>query len=199
MKRGKKKRGLDLRKEYRECWKYLGKSKKFVWIAVGIFFAFVLVGYFVPAPEYLVEQVMKIFEDILAKTEGMSQGQLIRFLFWNNLKSSFFGIIFGILFGVFPVFVAIANGYVLGFVSEMSVSNFGVGSLLSLLPHGIFELPAIFISLGIGLKLGTFVFQKDKQEFVRKDMLRILEIFLLIVIPLLVVAAIIEGSLIVLA
>jgi stage II sporulation protein M len=190
-----KKRGkFNLRKEYRECWKYIRESKKFIYIILGIFFVFALVGFLVPAPDYLVEQIMELFEDIIAKTEGLSHFGLIKFIFVNNLQSSFFGIIFGIVFGVFPVFGAISNGYVLGFVSEMSSSNFGFVSLLSLLPHGIFELPAIFISLAMGLKLSSFVFQKDKKKFVKEDMLKILKVFLLIVVPLLIIAAIIEGS-----
>ena len=35
--------------------------------------------------------------------------------------------------------------------------------LFRLLPHGIFELPAIFISLGLGLRFGMFIFQKEKE------------------------------------
>ncbi len=190
------KRGFDLKKEYRECWKYLKESRKFIYAVVGMFFVFALVGFFVPAPAYITEQIMELLEEILGKTEGLSHFELTRFIFLNNIKSSFFGMTFGILFGIFPVFVAILNGYVLGFVSEMSVSVAGGSSLLWLLPHGIFELPAIFISLGLGLRLGTWVFKKDKHKFFREEVVRILEIFLLIVIPLLIIAAIIEGILI---
>ncbi len=191
-----KKRGFDLKKEYIECWKYLKKSKKFIYAIVGVFFVFALVGFFVPAPAFIVEQITKLLEDILAKTEGLSQFELVKFILFNNVKSSFFGVIFGIFFGIFPAFVAILNGYVLGFVSEMSVSIAGASSLFWLLPHGIFELPAIFISLAMGLKLGTWVFKKDKHKFFREDVVKILKIFLLIVLPLLIVAAIIEGSII---
>jgi len=194
-----KKRGFDLKKEYSECWKYIKKSRKFIYAVIGMFFVFAFIGFFVPAPAYIIEQIIKLFEDILAKTEGLSQFQLIKFIFFNNIKSSFFGMVFGIFFGIFPVFVTIANGYVLGFVSEMSVSNAGVSSLLLLFPHGVFELPAIFISLALGLKLGTFAFQKNKQKFFKEDILRILKIFLLVVIPLLIIAAIIEGSFIALS
>jgi stage II sporulation protein M len=120
----------------------------------------------------------------------------MRFIFFNNLKSSFFGMSFGILFGIFPILVTIFNGYLLGFVSAFSVAGGGVLSLWKLLPHGIFELPAIFLSLGLGLRLGTLVFQKNKQKFLKENILRSLKIFLLIVIPLLIIAAIIEASLV---
>jgi len=65
-----------------------------------------------------------------------------------------------------------------------------------LVPHGIFELPAIFISLGIGLKFGTFIFQKNKSESFRRYLWNSLQLFVLIIMPLLIAAAIIEGALI---
>ncbi len=191
----KRGRGFNLRKEYKESWKYIRESKKFIYAIIGIFFAFALVGFFIPAPEFIVEQIMKIFKDIIAKTEGLSILGLMRFILLNNLRSSFFGMALGVFFGIFPVFFAILNGYVLGFVSEMSVSSQGILSLWRLLPHGIFELPAVFISLGLGMRLGTWIFKKDKNKF-KENLLRVLKVFLLIVMPLLIIAAIIEGFLI---
>ena len=95
--------------------------------------------------------------------------------------------------------IAIANGYILGFVSSMSVESAGVASLGKIIPHGIFELPAIFISLGLGLKFGTFAFQKNKAKSFKNYLINSLRVFLLIVIPLLIIAGIIEGTLIFLA
>lgn len=109
------------------------------------------------------------------------------------------GIILGGLFGVLPVLFSLYNGYILGFVGKLSVSAEGASSLLWLLPHGIFELPAVFISLGLGLKLGTFIFHKNKAEIFKEYIIKSLKVFILIVIPLLIIAGIIEGSLIFLA
>ena len=174
-------------------WNYLKESKKFIWIIIGIFLVFMLVGFFVPANAAIVEQIMKFIEELLLKIEGLSKFQLIKFILFNNVKSSFFGMAFGILFGIFPVFSSIANGYLLGFVSALSVSNEGFVSLWRLVPHGIFEFPAIFISLGLGLKLGTFAFRRKGWEFLKKNILKSIKTFLLIVLPLLIVAGIIEG------
>ena len=190
-KRGKKE--FNLREQYKESWDYIRDSKKFIYFVIAIFFAFAIIGFFVPAPDYLIEQIMSFIEELLEKTKGLSQFQLIRFIFFNNLKSSFFGMILGVVLGIFPVLATIVNGYILGFVSAFSVSNAGVLSLWRLLPHGIFEFPAIFISLGLGLRLGTFVFKKDKQKFFKENILKSLKTFLYIVIPLLIIAGIIEG------
>jgi len=90
----------------------------------------------------------------------------------------------------------ISNGFIPGFVAAITVKQEGIWSLWRLLPHGIFEMPAIFISFGMGIKLGTFIFEKEKKktfiEYFKKSML----VFFTIIVPLLVVAAIIETILI---
>ncbi len=188
-----KKQNFSLKEEYKKCFKYISQSRKFIFSIIGVFFIFSLVGFFVPIPEFLYNQILELIKEILLETENLSSIELIFYIIFNNIKSSFFGIIFGFAFGILPLIIAIANGYILGFVSLLSVNNYGFVSLWKLLPHGIFELPAIFISLGLGLKLGTFVFQKNKQKSFKDYLSNSLRVFLLIVVPLLVVAGIIEG------
>lgn len=192
----KKKTSFSLKDEYRKSWRYLRESRNFIYFLIGVFLVCALVGFFVPAPDFVTEQIMKFIQEILEKTQEMSMSELISFIFLNNLQSSFFGIIFGVLFGIFPVLASIANGYLVGFVGAMAVETEGLSSLLRLLPHGIFELPAIFISFGLGLKFGTFIFQKKKAESFRRYLWNSLRVFLFIVVPLLTIAAIIEGVLI---
>lgn len=191
----KNKKEFNLKEEYKKSWNYLKDSKNFIYLIVAVFFIFVLIGFFIPAPDALAKQILEFIEELLEKTQGMSQWGLIKFIFFNNLQSSFYGMIFGVLLGIFPMIATIANGYVLGFVASMSVESGGFLILWMLLPHGIFELPAIFISLGLGLKFGTFIFQKRKLESFKEFFWNSLRVFLFIVIPLLVIAGIIEGSL----
>jgi len=68
-------------------------------------------------------------------------------------------------------------------------------TLWKLFPHGIFELPAVFISLALGMKLGTFIFQKKKMNSFKDYLWNSFRIFIFVVIPLLVIAAFIEGYL----
>lgn len=195
-KKRRKKENFSLRKEYRESWDYTRESKNFIYAIIAIFFVFSLIGFFIPAPDFIRESIIKLLEEILEKTQGMSQIELIKFIFINNAQSSFFGIIFGVLLCIFPLVEAIGNGYILGFVSLMAFEEGGISVLFRLLPHGIFELPAVFISLGLGLKFGTFIFQKNKGESFKKYFWNSLRVFLFIVIPLLIIAAIIEGILV---
>lgn len=196
MKKKRGKKNFSLKKEYRDSWDYIKASRNFIYIIIGIFLIFGLIGFFIPAPDFLMEQILDFVRELLEKTQGMSQMELIQFIFFNNLKSSFFGMIFGIALGIFPLFSSIINGYILGFVASMTVEGEGLSVLWRLLPHGIFELPAVFISLGLGLKLGTFVFYEKKLETFKEFFWSSLRVFLFIVIPLLILAGIIEGSLV---
>jgi stage II sporulation protein M len=88
------------------------------------------------------------------------------------------------------------NGAVLGYVFSRVYVLYGASDFWRILPHGIFELPAIFIALGLGVKLGFFIFSGNiKQEFLRRFYYSFL-VFLFVVVPLLIIAAIIEGLLI---
>jgi len=181
---------------YSESWKYIQSCKTQIYWIISLFFVFAIIGFLIPMPKEAMNLILEYIKQILAQTEGMSTSQLISFIFLNNLQASFIGLAFGIFFGVIPLFLIIMNGYILGFVSFLTVDKGSVLSLLSLFPHGIFELPAVFISLGMGLKLGTFLFQKNKRKFFEKNFSNSLRVFIFVIIPLLAIAAVIEGSLI---
>ncbi len=187
---------FNLKKQYELCWDYLKECKIQIYSIIGIFVLFALIGFFVPASAEITEQIMSFIQELIAQTEGMSQAELVGFIFFNNLQSSFIGFLFGFALGIFPVIAAVANGYLLGFVGAIAVEADGFLTLFRLLPHGIFELPAIFISLGMGMKFGSFVFQKNKSKSFRDFFWNGLRVFLYVVVPLLIIAGIIEGSLI---
>ncbi|MCX6747010.1 MAG: stage II sporulation protein M [Candidatus Pacearchaeota archaeon] len=195
MKRKKRKK-FSIIEEYKKSWDYIKKSKNFIYIAIGIFLLFLLIGFLIPAPKILADELLKFVRDLLNQTEGLSQFELIQFIISNNVKTTFLSIFFGAIFGIFPIINTIINGYVLGFVFVLTVNNSGVWELWRILPHGIFELPAVFISFGLGIKLGMFIFQKKKLEFFKDYFMNSLRVFLLIILPLLIIAGIIEGILI---
>ncbi len=186
----------SIKEHYRKSWKFIGESQNFIYAAIIVFFTFFLVGFLLPVPESISEKIIEFLEKLLEETQDMSQSQLTQFIFLNNLKSSFFAMIFGVLLGIFPIFIMVINGYLVGIVSAMSVSVDGLLSLWKLFPHGIFELPAVFLAAGLGLKLGSFIFQKKKIKSLKEYSLNSLRVFVLVITPLLVIAALIEGALI---
>jgi stage II sporulation protein M len=195
-KRGIKKKESFLKKTYSNIWNYIGESKIFILITILLFFIFVLIGFVLPISGELENIILDYISKILEQTQGMSFFSLVSFIFLNNVKSAFFGMIFGVFLGIFPVIVTLVNGYFLGYVSYISVKASGLISLLSLLPHGIFELTAIFISLGLGLKLGTFVFRKNPGKSFKDFFINSMKVFVFLIIPLLIIGAIIESCLI---
>ncbi|RLG16434.1 hypothetical protein DRN69_00895 [Candidatus Pacearchaeota archaeon] len=195
----KKEEEFVLRKEYKESWNFIKDSKNFIFIGISIFFVLFLIGFFVPAPEFIAEQISQFVQELLEKTKNMSLEELTGFIFLNNLQTSFFAMVLGVFLGLVPIFLAMANGYILGFIASLSVKSGGLMVLWRLFPHGIFELPAVFISLGLGLKLGSFIFQKKRIKSLKEFLWKSLKTFLLVIVPLLIIAAIIEGVLIFLA
>jgi len=180
----------------KQAGQHLAKIRNYALFSFVLFFLFAIIGFSFPI--FFREQIIKIISELIKQTEGLSALGLIRFIMTNNIRSAFFGMIFGIFFGIFPLAVIIVNGYVLGFVAGQTAIANGVSVLWRLLPHGIFEIPAIMVATGAGLRLGMFLFtsgEKNWKEF-KKEFINAIRIFILIVIPLLVIAGIIEGLLI---
>jgi len=180
---------------YAKCFAYLKESKSYFLIVLFLFLFSAIIGFLFPV--FFVEFIEEFVRGLIEKTSGMNFFQLLIFIFQNNLTCAFFGMIFGLILGLFPILISSLNGYILGFVANKSVEATNFFSLLSLIPHGIFEIPALIISLGLVLRLGSFVFirEKRKEKFFY-DFENSLRVFLFIVVPLLLIAAIIETCLI---
>ncbi len=187
-----------LKDNYLKSWSYLKKSKDFILIIVSLFILFSFIGFFVPVPEGLTQQLMEYLREILSKAEGLNFLELFWFIFFNNFKVSFTGMMAGVLLGIFPILQAVANGYVLGFVSFTSVKIQGIFSLWKILPHGVFELPAVLIALGLGMRLGFLVFFKNFKKNFKEGLVESVRAFIFVVFPLLLLAALIESLLIIL-
>lgn len=183
-------------KNFKESLNFIKDSKKFIYFSIGLFFLFAVFGFFVRVPPEISDPLIEYFKELILKTQGFGFFEMFSFLFSNNLGVSVMGLFLGIFVGIFPLFSLLTNGFVLGFVSRLSVGESGILSLFRLLPHGIFELPALFISLGLGLRLGWFVFEKDKKNYLKETFLKSVKTVVFVIIPLLVLAALIESALI---
>jgi stage II sporulation protein M len=189
-----KKRKFSIKEEYKKSFRFIRQSKTFIFSIIILFCVSLLLGFFLPIPNYLLQMIKDFIQELVSKTQSMSAVQLIWYIFFNNLQVSLFGMIFGVILGIIPIILAVINGYILGFVFSVSVNQQGILSLWKIFPHGIFELPAVFISLGTGLRLGLVFFNK-KEKF-KELFWNSVRVFFLIVMPLLVIAGIIEGLLI---
>jgi len=194
-KKSKSKRKLNL---YEDSWNYLKESKNFIYSAIILFLIGIIVGFIFPS--YFSDFFDPIIRDLIDKTSGLTVNQLIFFIFQNNLIASFLALILGIFIGVFPIFNIVVNGTLLGYVLSKAVEVEGIFTIWRLIPHGIFELPAIFIAVGLGIKLGfSWFFKGNKIEELKKRFLSSLKVFVAIILPLLIIAAVVEGILIALS
>lgn len=178
---------------FKDSLNLINESKKNIYLVIMIFFLSGLFGFIFADKLTFINEILK---ELVDKTKGLDTFELIVFIFLNNLQSAFLGMILGLAFGIMPLVNSIGNGVVLGFVFEKVYGVSGLSDFWRILPHGIFELPAIFIALGLGVSLGSKVcFQNDKKG-VLYNLKRAILAFLCIVLPLLIIAAIIEGLLI---
>lgn len=195
----RKKQGLIdlLREQVDISFNYIIESRRYVYSVIGFFIFSVLLGFFViPLNAELSEMIRKQFGEILLKTENLNTIGFILFIFNNNLLVSFYTLFFGVALGIFPLAACLANGAVVGFALFEVYSVSGLSNFWMLLPHGIFELPAIFISIGLGVKFGAFIFSKEPRKAFLHRAVNSARVFIFIVLPLLVLAAVIEGALI---
>jgi stage II sporulation protein M len=183
-----------LANQYSKCWKFFKECRWHIVFALGVFSLTFLIGF--AYPHFFRAEIFNFIRELLASLEGKSVLELTGIIFLNNLKASFMAIVLGITLGFFPLVTGVINGYLLGFVSREAVAREGLLVLWQLLPHGIFELPAVIFSIGIGFKVGGDMFKGNVGKGLKYNFTEGFRFFVFVVFPLLVIAAIIEGLLI---
>ena len=80
------------------------------------------------------------------------------FIFFKNTSALFLSFIFSPFFCLLPVLALVLNGALLSLVSALVLQEKSLGFLLAgLLPHGIFELPALIMGGAAALSFGAMV------------------------------------------
>lgn len=121
-------------------------------------------------------------------------------IFLNNSIISFLGFLFGILFGIVPIFIVFFNGFIFGVVYDyISAQKSILFFMAGFLPHGVFEITAVLFSCALGFRLGRLLLvrlikpSRKKQIFLKSEFIFSLKLFFFIVVPLLLIAAFIES------
>ena len=118
------------------------------------------------------------------------------FIMSNNIRVAILAFGGGVLFGLFSVYMLVSNGLVIGAVMGLA-AHYGMGATLLefVIGHGVLELSMIFIAGGAGLQLGWALLNPGPYN--RRDSLGLAArraiVLILGVIPVLVVAGLIEG------
>ena len=178
--------------------RYLEKLRIYLALSMGLFGLGALIGtamiYYFPQMADRLEASVAGFVKIF---RGLPPLQLAGAIFLNNAIKTLLVIALGVLFGVATIVFLVVNGAALGIVFYLSVQARGWwSSLLVIVPHGVLELPAVLLGASIGLLLGRHSVNRllgKAQTSFGKELARALAFFIVVIIPLLVVAALVEA------
>lgn len=120
-------------------------------------------------------------------------------LFTNNVQAAFTTVLYGFVpFIKLPVISLGTNAILLGAFGAYYLQN-GMSLLVylaALIPHGIFEIPAIIFAIALGIYLCeqvTVRLRTGKRGIVRKAWIEISRVLVFRVFPLLLVASLVEA------
>lgn len=170
--------------------KILG-NKNYILATTALFSGSIIFGLL--SPYFLKEFQDEIIKVILSQVQGKNFSEVTFFIIQNNLRTAFFGFLLGITF--LPVLAILINGFFIGTTFRIAVEKYSLLIIWRLFPHGIFELPAIILSFSYGLKIGLTWFHKNRKKNFANNYREAFAVFVFIILPLIIVAGIIEGSL----
>lgn len=190
---------------YRNEWK---QFREYYWKSfVGFFILFITSGiltyYLFLGREdelsFLLDGILTMFEDKGLLRPDIGQLELAFLLLKNNATASFVIYATGLLPIFLPAIMIIAaNGALAGVVfSVLKTSGEGIflPFLTGIVPHGIFEIPAILLSASLAFYVSLGMIKKinDSDFSLRNCLVNSLKTFGLVVLPLLVIAAFVEA------
>ena len=141
------------------------------------------------------ELISLMNEEVFEQIESENPAIVAANIFANNTETSVILFIGGASFGLVTALILSVNGFVIGLVVEYVRQEQGLYVILAgVLPHGIFEIPALVLAGMFGLLLGEELWRElhgtgDAISAAQENGKR----FLAYVLPLLGIAAIIEG------
>jgi len=142
------------------------------------------------------ESLLTLFQEMVAAEIMDNEPPMLALqLFLNNLQACVIIFIGGALLGIISVAILAFNGIIIGAILQILQKEAGTIVLLAaIIPHGLFELPAVIASGALGLMLGRAV--RDEFAGTRDaatEAYRLGRIFVRYIIPFVAVAACIEA------
>jgi stage II sporulation protein M len=161
----------------------------------GIVIGLMAVSHFPLLAEHFESSVVGFVKNF----RGLSKLELAAAIFLNNTLKTVLAILLGSLFGIIPAVFLLGNGIALGVIFSLSAQTRGLWlSLLSIVPHGLLELPAVFLGTSIGLMVGSRVmkqFFRPPKTTIGSELVQGLRFFIKVILPLLFIAALVEAFL----
>lgn len=175
---------------FSDALKAIAEARNCIFIAIVLYCCAIFVGWaYADNLSFLEEQVKKLAVQFV----GKNAITFIFKIFLHNLIATYVAMCFVILFGAVPTLIAVFNGLILGWIIATAPARTEANIWMMIIPHGIFEWPAMIIAWGMGLwRGGGYRFSattgtwKERWETAHK-------VFFTVILPLLFIAAMIEG------
>jgi len=139
--------------------------------------------------------VSEVISALFQQFEGSVGVALFFKIFFQNSRATLIIILSGIVLSIFPVCAILFNGIVIGCLLS-SIEIFSVitksQAVLYMIPHGIFEIPAVILAISLGIKFGLWPYKKNKLSYIKTSFIRSLKCYILVILPLLLIAGMIE-------
>ena len=170
--------------------------KRWLFITVFLFGTGIAFGLATPANNNLPSEYITAFEEQFASILTLPKPIIALFLFLKNTSALLISFALSPIFCLVPILALIINGWMIAFVSTLVIEEESLGFLLAgLLPHGIFELPALILGQAAALSFGTVViialFKRERRNLLLPSLKQNLR-YLVVALVLLLPAAIIE-------
>jgi stage II sporulation protein M len=173
-----------LAQHYHRIWGDLREAQAYIVAAILIFAAGGVLALLIP---HVGEKVIALVLEYFKPFKDKQYLELMVAIFLQNATSAFLAIALGFLLGIIPVLGAFFNGIVLGAIIRLDPLH-----IFMIIPNGLFELPAIFIAWGLGMWCAGGLFHAQRLETIPMRIKKSLHIYLSLIVPLLIIAAIIE-------
>ncbi|HIH36416.1 MAG TPA: stage II sporulation protein M [Methanocellales archaeon] len=180
----------------KEALTYLSYLKGYILFVALIFILSTLMGYWYSSSDLaFATQASADIGEMFAIIQGLHPLIIMAIIFLNNSIKCFIVLLLGIGFGLIPLVFLIYNGFLIGIVVLMTERIEGfLYVLAAIVPHGIIELPMIFFSAAIGVRLGHDLLNTlmGKKADIKKDFKKGVLFYMHWILPLLFIAAAVE-------
>ena len=171
--------------------------KRWIFVAIFLFGIGLVFGLSTPTSfASLVSEDIAALEELVGLLASLPPALLAVFIFTKNASALVISFVLSPILCLIPILALTINGWLLAVISVMVSQEKSVGFVLAgLLPHGIFELPALILGEAAALSFGAVVilalFKKERRSLLLPSLKQNSK-YLMIALALLLPAAIIE-------
>lgn len=193
-----------LKHQYKKCFVFFNENLRRLTLITALLFVIVTAvsAIYLQSHPDIIQQLIQEFmssasaNGIITESGDLSSAALIT----NNLRACLMSISLGIIPFIFlPLIILLANAALIGaMIGLYHMTGLSMGTLvIGILPHGIFEIPALILSMTLGIylckELTMKIIGKRKGVLIGDVFVKVVRCFLCIIVPLIFIAGFVEA------